>query len=80
VRAAFIDRLDHGVAVVEIRRRIGRAAAGATCVLRPAAERHPVLRLWGMTIADVYLPDQPQGAAARVQAWAAVIRRETISE
>ena len=80
LRAAFIDRLDHGVAIVEIRRRVGRAAAGATRVLRPAAERHPVLRLWSMTIADVYLPDHPQGAAARVRAWAAAIRREMIRE
>jgi len=27
-----------------------------------------VLRDWGMTIADVYLPDQPQGAVERVRA------------
>ena len=80
VRAAFIDRLDHGVALVKIRRRVRRAAAGATRMLRPAAERHPVLQLWSMTIADVYLPDQPQGAAARVRAWAAAIRREMIRE
>jgi hypothetical protein len=44
-------------------------------VLKPEAERQPVLRQWTMTIADVYLPDQPQGAAERVRAWAAVIRR-----
>jgi hypothetical protein len=29
-----------------------------------------------MTIADVYLPDQPQDAAERVQAWAATLRQE----
>jgi hypothetical protein len=27
-----------------------------------------------MTIGDVYLPDQPSGAAVRVRAWAASIR------
>jgi len=35
-----------------------------------------VLRDWGMTIADVYLPDQPQGAVERVRAWAATIRSQ----
>jgi hypothetical protein len=45
-------------------------------VLKPEAERRPVLRQWSLTIADVYLPDQPQGAAERVKAWAASIRRE----
>jgi hypothetical protein len=45
-------------------------------VLKPESERRPALRRWSMTIADVYIPDQPQGAAARVRAWAAAIRRE----
>jgi hypothetical protein len=76
LRAAFIDRLDKGVAVAEIRRRVGRASAGSARVLRPESERHPVLRQWAMTIADVYLPEQPQAAAERVRAWAAAIRRE----
>ena len=75
LQAAFIERLDQGLGIAEIRRRVGKAAAGATRVLRPEAERQPVLRQWPMTIADVYLPDQLAGAAERVQAWAAVIRR-----
>ena len=75
IRAVFIEHLDHGLAVAEIRRRVGKAAAGATRVLKPEAERQPLLRPWAMTIADVYLPDQPAGAAERVRAWAAVIRR-----
>jgi hypothetical protein len=29
-----------------------------------------------MTIADVYIPERPQGAAGRVAAWAAAIRSE----
>lgn len=74
--AIYIEHLDHGLAVAAIRRRIGAQAAGATRVRKPPAERRPVLRRWPMTIADVYLPDQPQGAAERVQAWAASIRRE----
>jgi hypothetical protein len=75
LQAVFIEHLDHGLAVAEIRRRVGQAAAGATRVLRPEAERQPVLRQWAMTIADVYLPDQPEGAAGRVHAWATIIRR-----
>jgi Family of unknown function (DUF5946) len=76
LREVFADRLDRGISIQEIRRRVGRASAGSTRVLRPASERRPVARAWSRTIADVYLPDQPQGAAARVRAWAAAVRRE----
>jgi hypothetical protein len=75
LQALFIERVDHGLGIAEIRRRVGKAAAGATRVFRPETERSPVLRQWTMTIADVYLPDQPEGAAGRVRAWAAIIRR-----
>jgi hypothetical protein len=76
LRAAFRERLDRGMAIAEIRRRVGAAVSGATRVLKPEYERTPVRRQWAMTIADVYLPDQPVGAAGRVRAWAAAIRRE----
>jgi hypothetical protein len=76
LRALFIERLDRGFGIAEIRRRVGAAAAGAARVLRPEGARQPVLRRWPMTIADVYLPDRPAGAADRVRAWAAAIRRE----
>ena len=76
LREQFIAHLDQGVPVSEIRRRIGKTAAGATRVLKPEAERIPVLRLWTMTIADVYIPYQPEGAAGRVKQWAACIRQE----
>jgi hypothetical protein len=76
LRASFIERLDHGLAVEEIRRRTARATEGKTRVLKDEAERRPILRSWGMTIADVYLPDQPAGAAERVRMWAAAIRSE----
>lgn len=76
LRSAYIEHLDNAVAVAEIRRRVGQVAAGAARVLKPAPERHPVLRQWSMTIADVYLPDRPNRAAERVRAWAACIRRE----
>jgi hypothetical protein len=75
LRAVFIERLDHNLPIAEIRRRVGQAAQGKTRVLRPAAERTPRLRRWEMTIADVYIPAEPQGAADRVRAWAATIRR-----
>lgn len=75
LRAAFIEHLDRGMAVAEIRRRVGKVAGGTARVLKPESERRPVLREWPITIADVYLPDRPQGAAERVRAWAAAIRR-----
>src|SRR6478672_10039838 len=74
LRVAFIDRLDKGTPVSDLRRRAGRAYQGPRRVLRPEAERRPALHAWPMTIADVYLPDQPGGATARVRAWAASIR------
>lgn len=76
LRAVYIEHLDRGLPVAEIRRRVGAQTEGARRVLKPAAERRPVLRRWPLTVADVYLPDQPQGAAERVKAWAGSIRRE----
>jgi hypothetical protein len=76
LRAVYIERLDRGLGIAEIRRRVGNAGGGATRVLKPAAERVLVLRRWAMTVADVYLPDRSEGAAERVRAWAAAIRRE----
>lgn len=76
LRTAFVDRLDRGVPVAEIHARIGRASAGSTRVLRPEAERRTVPRAWSRTIADVCIPDRPQGAAGRVREWAAAVRRE----
>ncbi len=74
--AMFVEHLDNGLPVKEIRRRVGKAAAGNTRVLKDESERRPVLRSWSMTIADVYLPGRSEGAAARVRAWAASIRAE----
>lgn len=76
LQKVYIEHLDHGLPVAEIRRHIGKVAQGSTRVLKKEAERHPVLRTWPMTIADVYLPDQPEGAAQRVRNWAAAIRGE----
>jgi hypothetical protein len=76
LRISLSQRLDHQVTDAEIRRRTARAFEGSARVKRPAAEQHPVLRHWTMTIADVFLPDPPEGAADRVRAWAASIRRD----
>jgi hypothetical protein len=76
LRDAFVARMDQGTAIVELRRRVGRVAAGATRVLRPEGDRRPVLRRWRMTIADVVGPEGPAGAAGRVRAWAAAVRDE----
>ena len=75
LRVAFIEHLDQGVAVAELRRRVSSVTEGKTRVLKPEADRRPILRQWPLTVADVYLPDQPQGAAERVSAWAVAIRR-----
>lgn len=76
LRAAYIDYLDHNLPITYIRQRISAVAEGRPKVLKPEAERRPVLRPWSMTIDKVYLPDQPEGAAARVRTWAAAIRAE----
>jgi hypothetical protein len=73
---AFCQHLDQGLPVAEIRKQVGKSTQGATRVLKPASERHPVLRNWTMTIADVYSLGQPEGVVHRVRAWAATIRRE----
>ena len=76
LRAALVEHLDHGTSVRELRRRAASAYEGHKRVLRPEKERKPVLRPWSMTIADVYIPDRPAGAAARVKTWASATRSE----
>ncbi len=76
LRASFIEHLDKGLPVAEIRRRNAKAYQGKKRVLRPEAERHPVLWHWQKTIADVYIPDHPDGAAQRVREWGAAVRLE----
>jgi hypothetical protein len=78
LRSSFVERLDQGVAVEELRRRAARQFDGKRRVLKAASERRPVLRRWSMTIADVYIPERPEGAAGRVRAWAAAIRKELV--
>ncbi|MFN8487482.1 MAG: DUF5946 family protein [Caldilineaceae bacterium] len=76
LRIALIDYLDYGVTAEKLRQRASRAYEGKWRVRKAEAERRPVLRRWRRTVADVYLPDQPQGAAGRVRAWAMAVRSE----
>ena len=74
LREAFVDYLDRGISIGEIRRRASVATAGAVRVCRDESARKPVCRSWSMTIADVYGRGQPT-AAECVRRWAAAIRR-----
>lgn len=76
LRSAFIEHLDRGTSVRELRRRAANTYEGHKRVLKAEEERKPELRRWSITIADVYIPDRPEGAAARVKAWASGIRSE----
>ncbi len=76
LRSALIDALDNGVPASELRRRAARGFNGPQRVLRPKLEREPALHRWAMTIGDVYLHSNPDGAAGRVREWAAAIRQE----
>ena len=76
LRASLVDYVDRSVGVQELRRRAARKFEGSRRVLKEVSQRRPVRRRWSMTIADVYLPEQPKGAAARVKAWGAAIREQ----
>lgn len=75
LKRSYAEHLDRGTPVSHIRARANAAVNGNTRVKRPAEDQRPVLRQFDMTIADVYLPGQPEGAADRVRAWACAIRR-----
>jgi hypothetical protein len=76
LRAILIAHLDEGVATVELRRRVAEVTGGQQRVLKAERARRPHLRSCSMTIGDVYLRGQPQGASQRVRAWAVAIRNE----
>lgn len=76
LRDSFMVYLANGMTIQEVRRRAASAYDGKKRVLRDKAERRPILRSWRTTIADVYLPGRPEGAAIRVRAWAESIRND----
>ena len=74
LREVYVEHLDRGIPIAEIRRRVSAATEGSTRVRRDERDRRPVQRDWPMTIADVYLDGDPRGAADRVRRWAHAIR------
>jgi hypothetical protein len=76
LRAAFIDYLDHDVPADILRKRVAHSLEGEKKVLKDKAEQKVSYRSWRITIADVYVPDRPEGAAGRVRQWARYIRSE----
>lgn len=78
LKVAYREALDESLSNREVLRRTRERwdYQGSKKVLRPESERQPVFRRWPLTIADVYLPDRPEGAADRVRAWASAIRQE----
>lgn len=76
LKEVYLAYLDEGMAIDEVRRHVGKAAAGGAKVLKPTSERQPQLKRWTKTINTVYIPDKPKGAAERVQAWAEAVRVE----
>lgn len=80
LRAGVAEYLDQGTPSRVLRKRAAHIYEGQKRVLRPDTERHPVLHRWPYTIASVYLPDHPEGAATRVRTWAASIFEELSSK
>ena len=76
LRQSYVDYLDRGISIAEIRRRASAAFDGAKRVRRDGASARPVLCTWPMTIASVYGTGERYGAAERVRAWAKAIREE----
>lgn len=74
LKALYREAVDGGWTNAQTRRRAVEMGTGQAKVLRPEAERRPVLKTWEKTIGDVYLPTQPEGAVERVRAWVAAIR------
>ena len=75
LRQSYVDYLDRGISIAEIRRRAAATFDGAKRVRRDATEIRPVLRTWLMTVADVYGSGDPVGAAERVRRWARETRK-----
>lgn len=76
LQKSFKKHLKNGLPVSAIREQASRAAAGNKSVLKKKEDRNPVFREWKMTISDVYMSNQPEGAAKRVQRWADSILKE----
>jgi hypothetical protein len=76
LQTAFAEYLDGAISIAEIRRRTARAYDGPTPVRKQEGQRTVVRRDWSMTIANVYVPNDLERAAERVQSWAEEVRHE----
>lgn len=76
LKRSFIEHLDSGKPVAEIRQENARAYQGSARVLKSEPERLVVPRVWSVTVADVYSSGRSQDAASRVQAWAEATRSQ----
>lgn len=75
LRQSFLDYLDGRITLEQVKER-SREFDGANKVLKPVADRTPILRVWPVTTADVYKPSQPQGTAERAKKWVESIKSE----
>ena len=75
LRKSFSDYLDGRITIEDIKQR-NREFNGPKRVVKFAFERIPILRCWKMTTADVFLPADSKGTAARVNQWAQSIKSE----
>lgn len=75
LKQTLCEAFDKGWSNEQVRAHIGRKWDGKAKVLLKEPKT-PIMREWSMTISDVYIPDQPEGAADRVYAWAKSVRNE----
>jgi hypothetical protein len=74
LRSAFVEALDATTPIETLSRKMGAKFQGSKRVLRSAGNRHPVLKDWQVTGADVFASGLPDGAAYRVRRWASSVR------
>jgi hypothetical protein len=74
LRSTFVAAIDGTTPLETLRRDMGARFEGKRPVLKDTADRHPVLREWEMTMADVHHHGRPEGASYRVRRWATSIR------
>lgn len=79
LRESFLLHLDGKLSVPQIRERMRAVFDGPRRVLVREGERTIVARAWQKTVADVYGDGRPEGAAARVRAWAAALYEDLTS-
>ena len=76
LKASFTDYLDGKTTIEQILQKIRAAYNGSQRVKKAEDQRVVQPRSWSITISDVYIPDQPHGAAERVKTWADTIKQE----